>query len=118
MEGCSWELTCDPSGIFHSETTVDRDGPCDTRLHLKCRAESKDGSCIRQYPKEFVDSTRVLSDGYPEYRRRGRYEGRDGDRVLTDEWVIPHNPYLLERYRCHINVEAAGHIRSCKYVYK
>ena len=93
-------------------------GPCDTRQHLKCRSESKDGSCIRQYPKEFVDFTRVLSDGYPEYRRRGRHEGRDGDRVLTDEWVIPHNPYLLERYRCHINVEAAGHIRSCKYVYK
>jgi hypothetical protein len=47
-----------------------------------------------------------------------RFQGRDGDRVISDEWVVPHNPYLVTRYRCHINVEVAGHVRSCKYVYK
>jgi hypothetical protein len=62
--------------------------------------------------------TRILSDGYPEYRRRGLFVAYDGDREITDEWVVPHNRYLLERYRCHVNVEVAGHIRSCKYVYK
>lgn len=95
-------------------------GPCDERPNLSCR-KNKDGSvgpCSRQYPKEFIGATRVLADGYPQYRRRGRYQGLDGDKVITDEWVVPHNPYLLERYRCHINVEVAGHIRCCKYVYK
>ena len=93
-------------------------GPCDVRPHLGCRSSSADGSCRRRFPKAMQAYTRILSDGYPEYRRRGLFVAYDGDRVVTDEWVVPHNRYLLERYRCHVNVEVAGHIRSCKYVYK
>lgn len=93
-------------------------GPCDTRLHLVCRSKSVDGSCCRRYPKSFKAATRIQHDGFPEYRRRGRFTGLDGDRIVTDEWVVPHNPYLLARYRCHCNVEVAGHVRSCKYIYK
>ena len=108
--------------------------PCDIRPHLSCRTKSTDGTCTRHFPKAFCDSTRILPDGFPEYRRRGRFQGRDGDRPVGDEWVVPYNPYLLARYRCHLNVEVlqlfydfinhssilevAGHIRSCKYVYK
>lgn len=93
-------------------------GPCDTRAHLQCRSQSSDGDCTRRFPKPLIDTTRILSDGFPQYRRRGRFSGRDGDRIVTDEWVVPHNPYLLARYRCHINCEVAGHVRSCKYIYK
>jgi hypothetical protein len=93
-------------------------GPCDTRCHLICRSKSADGSCLRRFPKSSNEMTRILHDGFPEYRRRGRFCGRDGDRSVTDQWVVPYNPYLLARYRCHINVEVAGHIRSCKYIYK
>ena len=93
-------------------------GPCDTRLHLACRCRSPDGSCTRRFPKCFNASSRIAHDGFPEYRRRGRFTGSDGGRVVTDEWVVPHNPYLLARYRCHINCEVAGHVRSCKYIYK
>jgi hypothetical protein len=80
-------------------------GPCDLKPHLGCRSHSTDGACSRHYPKSIVATTRILPDGYPEYRRRGRYVGHDGDRPVSDVWVVPHNPYLLERYRCHINVE-------------
>jgi hypothetical protein len=93
-------------------------GPCDVRLHLGCRSQSSNGMCSRNFPKEFNSVTRILHDGFPEYRRRGRFCGLDGNRVVHDEWVVPHNPYLLARYRCHINVEVAGHVRSCKYIYK
>jgi hypothetical protein len=93
-------------------------GPCDVRPHLSCRRQKADGSCGRNYPKVFHPTTRVLPDGFPEYRRRGRFHGQDGDRMVSDEWVVPHNPYLLARYRCHINCEVAGHVRSCKYIYK
>jgi hypothetical protein len=93
-------------------------GPCDTRSHLSCRSQSSDSSCSRNFPKSLNASTRILHDGFPEYRRRGRFSGRDGDRIVTDEWVVPHNPYLLARYRCHMNIEVAGHVRSCKYIYK
>jgi hypothetical protein len=26
-------------------------------------------------------------------------------RIITDNWVVPHNAYLLLRYRAHINTE-------------
>ena len=93
-------------------------GPCDTRVHLACRSQSVDGNCARRFPKSLIMASRIAHDGFPEYRRRGRFSGRDGDRIVTDEWVVPHNPYLIVRYRCHVCVEVAGHVRSCKYVYK
>ena len=92
--------------------------PCDVRPHLGCRRSSVDGLCTRQYPKSSLNATRIRHDGFPEYRRRMRFQGRDDARLISDEWVVPHNPYLVVRYRCHINVEVAGHVRSCKYVYK
>jgi hypothetical protein len=79
--------------------------PCDVRPHLGCRKDRQDGSCARKYPKSLVHSSRIRHDGFPEYRRRGRFTGLDNDRVISDEWVVPHNPYLVTRYRCHINVE-------------
>jgi hypothetical protein len=92
--------------------------PCDVRPHYGCRSTTVDGSCKRLYPKSGRNATHIRPDGFPEYRRRMRYQGYDDDRVISDEWVVPHNPYLVTRYRCHINVEVAGHIRSCKYIYK
>jgi hypothetical protein len=93
-------------------------GPCDNRPNLKCRKEKSDGSCSREYPKLLQSQTIILDNCFPQYRRRGLHDGLIGDRVVTDSWVVPHNPYLLARYCCHINIEIAGHIRSCKYVYK
>ena len=100
-------------------------GPCDTRPKLSCRSNSdgtnrsgSDGTCCRKYPKPLTSCTRVLSDGFPEYRRRGLFHSHDGDRQISDSWIVPYNPYLLERYCCHINCEVAGHVRSCKYIYK
>ena len=81
--------------------------PCDVRPHLGCRRDRQDGSCARKYPKSLVHSSRICHDGFPEYRRRGRFTGLDNDRVISDEWVVPHNPYLVTRYRCHINVEVS-----------
>jgi PIF1-like helicase len=93
-------------------------GPCDNRPNLGCRKQKSDGSCCREYPKPLLSSTRILDNSFPLYRRRGVHSGLIGDRIVSDEWIVPHNPYLLERYQCHINCEIAGHIRSCKYVYK
>ena len=63
-------------------------GPCDTRSHLNCRSQSVDGECTRRFPKPLMETTRILHDGFPEYRRRGRFCGRDGDRVVTDDGLF------------------------------
>jgi hypothetical protein len=39
-------------------------------------------------------------------------------RIITDNWVVPHNAYLLLRYQAHCNVECCCHFRCFKYVYK
>jgi hypothetical protein len=50
-------------------------------------------------------------DGYPEYRRRNQFVViRNGIRI-DDRWVVPYNPYLLETFDCHINVEISAHKR-------
>jgi hypothetical protein len=97
--------------------------PCDTCGDASCRQKSTDGSCYREFPKKMIRSTNLPVDGFPLYRRRGRFhtnvKDHSGiDRVVTDEWVVSYSPFLLLRYRCHINVEVAGHLCVFKYVYK
>ena len=38
--------------------------------------------------------------------------------MLDNRWVVPHNPYLLTRYNCHINVEICSGLKAVKYLYK
>ena len=78
--------------------------PCDLNAAAGCRVKGK-GRCFRRYPKTMHASTTTNGDGYPQYRRRGRFTNRVDNRIVTDDWVVPHNPYLLMRFNCHVNVE-------------
>jgi hypothetical protein len=92
--------------------------PCDNNPSSGCRVKGKNGQCFRHYPKTLLTATSTSGEGYPMYRRRGLFTTRVGDRLVTDDWVVPHNPYLLVRFNCHINVEVSSHRRCFKYVYK
>ena len=87
---------------------------CDVNTHHGCR-RGKDGmlcDCERRFPKQMSRETIIIPDGYPLYRRRGTFQVTlPGGRVVTDQWVVPHNPYLLKKYRCHVNLEACAHFR-------
>ncbi|KAF5479505.1 hypothetical protein F2P56_000317, partial [Juglans regia] len=37
---------------------------------------------------------------------------------LDNRWVVPHNPYLLAKFDCHLNVEICSTIKAVKYLYK
>ena len=37
---------------------------------------------------------------------------------LTNKYMVPYNPYLCQKYNCHINVEACMTIAAVKYLYK
>ena len=91
--------------------------PCDLDATAGCVVKGK-GRCCRRYPKSMHATTTTNGDGYPQYRRRGLHTTRVGDRIVTDDWVVPHNPYLLVRFNCHINCEVSSHKRCFKYVYK
>ncbi|XP_074278501.1 uncharacterized protein LOC141602089 [Silene latifolia] len=96
-------------------------GPCG---HLdperQCmQHKSSKGRCKYAYPKQFAVSTTNSSDGYPVYRRRkiGDSAKIRGEQ-LDNHWVIPYNPYLLDLFDCHLNVEVFSTIQAVKYLYK
>ncbi|KAE9270476.1 hypothetical protein PF008_g30609 [Phytophthora fragariae] len=84
----------------------------------------KDGKCSKGFPKPLVEVTRGNQDGYPVYRWRRRepgvltYKGKTYDNETVNQWVVPYNPYLSQKYNCHINVEVCTAITAIKYMYK
>jgi hypothetical protein len=81
---------------------------CDVATTCSCRRDERGNvcECSRRFPKDMCRETVIIPDGYPLYRRRGRFQATLSDgRIITDNWVVPHNPYLLRRYRAHCNIE-------------
>lgn len=91
--------------------------PCDLNSESQCRQQTKDGLCRRHFPKEFNTVTTSVGDGYPQYRRRGFFSIVRNGETIDDRWVVPYNPYLLETFDCHINVEVCASRKCFKYVY-
>ena len=94
--------------------------PCDVIKNSPCINDNK--VCGRHFPKDRQDSTILDVDSYPIYRRRQLYtiNFRKNKKVypLSDEFVVPYNPYLLSKYNCHINVEVCNSIKAIKYLFK
>jgi hypothetical protein len=93
-------------------------GPCGL-LNPNCPCTKGRASCKNRYPRPFCETTSHDKDSYPIYRRRddGHKEIVRGHE-LDNRWVVPYNPYLLRLFKCHINVEACGSIKSVKYLFK
>lgn len=98
-------------------------GPCGIfNTKLSCM---ENGHCKRKYPRDFSDSTVILENGYPQYRRRSPEAGGHtsakfirGQRVVLDNrWVVPYSPYLLRKYNCHVNIEYCNTVSSVKYLF-
>ena len=85
----------------------------------------EDGQCKAGYDKKaFVSETTYLETQiYPIYRRRSPDDGgatytTSNGRVIDNRRVVPHSPYLVKKYQCHINVEVCFSVASVKYLYK
>ena len=94
-------------------------GPCGGTFNITDGVCMRDGECTKAFPKPYVPHTVFSDNGYPVYRRLndGRAVTKNG-KHLTNQWVVPYNPYLLLKYRCHINVEICVSIKSIKYLFK
>ncbi|XP_019160441.1 PREDICTED: uncharacterized protein LOC109157010 [Ipomoea nil] len=77
------------------------------------------GKCSKHFPKKFSEFSSFDQDGYPIYRRRddGMTINKNGIH-LDNRYVVPHNRYLLLKYRAQLNVEWCNQSRSIKYLFK
>lgn len=65
-------------------------------------------------------TTSTNEDGSTLYRRRPTDEviyTSDGRYRVTNQDVVPYNPYLLNRFNAHINVELCTSLGSIKYLF-
>lgn len=67
------------------------------------------GECSNNFPKQFQNNTELESKQYPKYKRRSPENGGEtgfyGGQIVDNQWVIPYNPALLQKYQTHLNVE-------------
>jgi hypothetical protein len=103
-------------------------GPCSNR-NPDCVCMVKEGTvrrCSKNFPKDLRETTMLADTTYPAYRRRSPEQGGNTGTVrvrgqamtVENDFVVPYNPYLLLKYRAHINVEVVASIEAVKYLYK
>ena len=95
------------------------------RCNFTCQ---KDGKCTKHFPKPFAEYTSWEdNETIPKYCRHAPDTGEKQEVVrgqtVNNRWIVPYNPYLSKKYRCHINVEACSSVKACKkylfkYIYK
>jgi hypothetical protein len=94
-------------------------GPCGClNPSSPCMVDNKDkkSACRFNYPKAFSEKTVLVESSYPVYRRPN--DGRvikKGNFSFTSQWIVPYNPFLLRKYRCHINTEFTKTLGTVKY---
>ena len=93
-------------------------GPCGSlNKESPCMNDNKDKklACRFNYPKPYNENTYLLANSYPVYRRPN--DGRTikkGNFSYTSQWIVPYNPYLLKKFKCHINLEFTASLGTVK----
>ena len=108
--------------LYDTVVTCMLHGPCGPAYpNAVCM---KDGKCSKGFPKPLAEVTKANVDGFPVYKRSRRptgtliINGKEYDNATINQWVVPYNPYLSQKYDCHINVEVCTALSVIKYLYK
>ena len=65
---------------------------------------------------DLVKKTFLSENSYPVYRRPNDGKTiKKGNFTYTSQNAVPYNPYLLKKFKCHINVEFTGSLGTVKY---
>jgi hypothetical protein len=95
--------------------TISRYMPC-------CTAETynPERKCNKNFPKDFRETTELLTGGYALYRRRtdGRKVTMPDGQIVDNRRVVSYSPQLSLTFDCHINVEHVADVDVVKYLHK
>lgn len=99
--------------LFNLVTKFMLHGPCQD---YKCWTGTE---CRLGYPRPYREITELPENTYPSYKRpnNGRHFVK-GQNRYDNAHVVPTSRFLILKYGCHINVEAAVSIRAIKYLFK
>jgi len=97
---------------------------CHSLPDAACRKDCSDSDvqCKKRFPKPECLESSLDENGYASYRRRRRFtvtlrsEGREF--VVSDEYCVSYNSYLLLKYEAHMNLEICSSVKCFKYLYK
>ncbi|KAI7958734.1 hypothetical protein MJO28_002525 [Puccinia striiformis f. sp. tritici] len=91
-------------------------------LHGPCNPNSmcwKNGSCGKNFPKEFCESTIIQEGSYPAYQRRDNGQTiKKRATVFNNGHVVPYCKFMSLRFDCHLNIEVPYRIAAVKYLFK
>lgn len=94
--------------------------PCSSPF-AKCQPGNGD-QCSKGFPKSYQEATSLDSESYPLYRRRRTPKHlmtyRRTKIEISNQYVVSYNPYFIQKYDNHINVEVVHTIKTVKYLYK
>ena len=101
-------------------------GPCHGFNHLSPCMLNSNKKCEKNFPKPYQEQTMTSENGRTIYRRRSAEQGghlitktvKGKEVKLGNQWVVPYNPYLLLKYKGHMNFEVCSTTASVKYIYK
>lgn len=66
----------------------------------------RDGKCTKDYSKRFNEFKCESLRGYLLYKRcKNGINAKVRGSCLDNRYVVPYNPYLLAKFKCHINVK-------------
>lgn len=78
--------------------------------------------CKKGFPHPFNDATDITKPGFAQFQRKDNTNENHfyyNSNIKTHNgWVVPYNPYLLMRYRTHINVLHCTTFMVIKYIFK
>ncbi|KAG3130439.1 hypothetical protein PI126_g20500 [Phytophthora idaei] len=121
-----------PCGAGINSPCVGEDGKCSKRLPKDFDDDTRvDGAGYPVYRRrrsgpidpalpmgpQRPSSLRTISTTIRNPRQNGP-KSRIETVVADNSWVVPYNPYLCQKYNCHVNVEICSTVQSVKYLYK
>lgn len=83
------------------------------------RCLNEKGQCKSFYPKPYADQTIIVENGITRYKRREQTGVvLQNGHIVTNQHIVPYNPYFLMKYKCHINFEWCSSANNVKYLFK
>ena len=88
-------------------------GPCG---HLNQSSPCMvDGSCSKNFPKQFCQNTVASDNGYPKYRRRDNGRTVSVKNVdLDNRWIVPYNAWLSKKVQCSYQPRSLYECQVCE----